>query len=397
MGQEKKQPHETDHMTCGENETPQYQLVDTQSALIDFARTAAEAEMVAVDLEADSMFHYQEKVCLVQMAANGTTVVIDPLKVNDLSPLKTVFGDSDIVKVFHGADYDIRSLYRDFGITINNMFDTQLACMYLGHPATSLESIVACRFGVVLNKKYQKKDWSQRPLPEEMVAYAASDVIYLIPLAKALQAELTAKGRLSWVMEGCLNLSRVRPPETGDQPMFTRFRGAGRLSKRQLAVLEALLHVRDSLAQQKDRPLFKVLNNSVLLKIAMVMPVSIEALKATQVLTKKQLNMYGQALSAAVVRAMQLPSDQLPAYPRQKIPRVSPRVPPRVKGLKEWRDILAAQIELDPALILNKSLMREIAQKKPKTISELEQVPGIYQWQVKDFGEHIISVMSRLP
>jgi ribonuclease D len=94
---------------------------------------------------------------------------------------------------------------------------------------------------------------------------------------------------------------------------------------------------------------------------------------------------------------MQLPSDQLPVYPRRKIPRVPPRVPPRVKGLKEWRDILATRLELDPALILNKSLMREIAQKKPKSISELVQVPGVCQWQAEDFGEQIISVLSRLP
>ena len=231
-----------------------------------------------------------------------------------------------------------------------------------------------------------------------MVAYAASDVIYLIPLAKALRAELAAKGRLSWVMEGCLNLSRVRPPETGDQPMFTRFRGAGRLSKRQLAVLEALLHVRDSLAQQKDRPPIQSAQQFGAVENRHG-DAHIHRGVESHSGTDQKAAQY--VWSSLIGRCRQGNATTFGPITRLSASKNSPHVAtgsrPRVKGLKEWRDVLAAQIELDPALILNKSLMREIAQKKPKTISELEQVPGIYQWQVKDFGEHIISVMSRLP
>ena len=388
-------PSSIEYETFDVSGAPNSRLVDSASDLEAFARQAARADRVAVDLEADSMFHYREKVCLVQMAANGDTVVIDPLKVPDLSPLKPVFSDEHILKVFHGADYDIRSLYRDFGITINNLFDTQLACMYLGHPATSLESVVAQRFGVELDKKYQKKDWSQRPLPKEMVAYAASDVIYLIPLAEALMAELAALGRLTWVQEGCLTLSRVRAPENNTNPMFLRFRGAGRLSPRQLAVLEALLHVRDALAQLKDRPLFKVLGNAVLLKIAMTMPADYEELKGLHVLTHKQLNMHGQALWTAVQGALQLPADQLPKYPRRKTPRLSPRIPNRVKALRAWRDRLASEMNLDPALLLNKAMLRELAELNPRSLSDLDQVPNLCQWQARAFGEQIISVLKK--
>lgn len=400
MGQEKKQQPSMPVNGSSDfkgSQTPDYRFVDTVAALETFVRQTADAGMVAVDLEADSMFHYREKVCLLQMAANGNTIVIDPLKVPDLSVLKPIFEDQCIIKVFHGADYDVRSLYRDFGININNLFDTQLACMYLGHPATSLESVVAHRFGVELNKQYQKKDWSQRPLPDEMVAYAASDVIYLIPLAQALMAELEAKGRLPWVVENCLTLSQVRAPESDHAPMFLRFRGAGKLSSRQLAVLEALLQARDSLARQKDRPLFKVLSNTVLLKMAYAMPATMEELKNSRILTPKQMNMYGQLLVAAVHEALQLPQNRLPVYPRRKTPRLSPRIPPRVQALRQWRDQVALDLDLDPALLFNKAMLRDLARLKPQASGEMQQIPNIHHWQIETFGEQIVSLLKKMP
>lgn len=375
---------------------PNYELIDTPEQLKDFARQAAKAAMVAVDLEADSMFHYKEKVCLLQMAANGHTVVIDPLKVPDLSPLSPLFADARIRKIFHGADYDVRSLYRDFGITIHNLFDTQLASMYLGYTETSLEAVVARRFGVELDKKYQKKDWSRRPLPPEMVAYAASDVLYLIPLAKTLVQELAAKKRLLWVQEGCCQLSQVRPPEN-HHPLFLKFRGAGRLKPRQLAVLEELLRLRDAIARQKDRPLFKIISNAALLKITIEPPANLDQLGQSRALSAKQLDMYGQSIMAAVTRGNDIPADMLPTYPRKRAPRLSPKIPRRVKALRAWRDDTAARMKLDPALLFNKSLIREIAAHNPKTLEDLRRIPQIHAWQVETFGEKLLSVLKHMP
>lgn len=374
-----------------------HRLVETRSELEAFALKAARSAAVAVDLEADSMFHYNEKVCLLQMCANGETVVIDPLKVPDLSALKPIFADTSIRKVFHGADYDVRSLYRDFGICINNLFDTQLACMYLGRPGTSLEAVVARQFGVELDKKYQKKDWSRRPLPEEMVSYAAADVIYLIPLAEALIEELTALDRLTWVEAGCTLLSQVRPQDNHSQPHFLRFRGAGRLSSRQLAALEELLKLRDTLAAQKDRPLFKILSNAALLRLSTSLPEDLKQLKETRILSARQIDMYGQPITTAIQQALQIPAAKLPAYPRQRSPRLSPRIPQRVKALRAWRDDLAGSMGLDPALLLNKALIRDIAVVRPRLVSQLAEVPNLLQWQIDQFGEEIVEILRHTP
>lgn len=377
--------------------TPPYRFIRTPSELAAFVGRIDHEKFLAVDLEADSMFHYQEKVCLVQMAGNGENVVIDPLAVEDLSSLAPLFADPRICKVFHGSDYDVRSLYRDFSIEIENLFDTQLASMFLGERETSLGAVVSNRFGIQLDKRYQKKDWSQRPLPDGMIEYAASDVFHLIPLARELMAELEAKGRLSWVEEECALLAAVRPVDNGDDPLFLRFRGAGRLKRHNLAALEGLLQYRRKLAMKKDRPLFKVFSNTSLLKIATALADTPQAMEETGCLSPKQIRIYGSKLAAIVSQAKALPADQLPVYPRKRRPSVSPKVPFRVKAIKAWRDGIADELGLDPALLFNKALITAIAVKRPATKKELAAIDGIRRWQVDAFGNDVLTVLADQP
>ncbi|MCK5508708.1 MAG: ribonuclease D, partial [Desulfobacterales bacterium] len=152
-----------------------YNLINTKTDLEKYTRAFKKEKTIAVDVEADSMYHFKEKVCLIQIATEKKQVVIDPLQIQDLSPLKSLFSQRDIKKIFHGADFDVRSLYRDFNIEIKNLFDTQIACMFLGIRETGLDAVLKKRFEISLNKKYRKKDWSQRPLPEEMIEYAVND------------------------------------------------------------------------------------------------------------------------------------------------------------------------------------------------------------------------------
>ena len=141
-----------------------FEWIETLPSLEEVAQILGQAKIIGVDLEADSMHHYFEKVCLLQIATESACYVMDPLAVKDLSVLRPVFSNARIRKVFHGADYDIRSLHRDFRLEVENLFDTQLACLFLGLRETGLEALLRSRFQVDLNKKYQRADWSQRPL-----------------------------------------------------------------------------------------------------------------------------------------------------------------------------------------------------------------------------------------
>ncbi|OQX07846.1 MAG: hypothetical protein BWK80_48980 [Desulfobacteraceae bacterium IS3] len=368
-------------------------MIDTDAELQDFSKTLEGEKAVAVDLEADSMYHFKEKVCLLQIATNEANVIIDPLQVKDLSPLETFFSRHDIRKIFHGADYDVRSLYRDFNIAVNNLFDTQIACRFLGFRETGLEAVLQRWFNITLNKKYQKKDWSQRPLPGEMIEYAAKDAIYLVPLAKALEKELEKKGRLSWVFEECDDLSKVRSVSSDDEPLHLKFKGAGHLSPRNLAVLENILRFRKELAEKKDKPVFKIIGNDSLMKIVRTKPVYLEQLEKIRALSRKQINMYGQGLLEAVKNALELPEKEFPMYPRKKNPVLSPKVPERIKALKRWRDTVAFSLEMDPSLICNKSLISTLAVINPRNIKDLEEIAEMKNWQYKAFGKDMIAVL----
>jgi ribonuclease D len=371
-------------------------IIDTFDALKDLVRTIEIEKTIGVDLEADSMYHFKEKVCLIQMAASSINVVIDPLKVEDLSPLKPIFVRQDICKIFHGADYDVRSIYRDFRITINNLFDTELASRFLGYSETSLEAVLKNKFGILLNKKFQRKDWSRRPLPSDMISYAAKDVRYLLPLAHNLKIELEKLGRLRWVQEECQYLSKVRPNTNNTGPLFIHFKGAGKLDPRSLAVLETLLQYRRHVARQKDKPLFRIFGNRSLLKLAEKKPLTLTQLEKTGALSTRQASMYGRKVIAAIKKAMQIANEELPEYPRRKSPRVPLVVAGRVKALRDWRERLVGRLGIDPALVCTKSLMTAIAIQRPRTMSDFTTIKEMKNWQKKEFGRDILQVMKQV-
>jgi ribonuclease D len=371
--------------------TPVY--VDTHKGLAETVSLLIRKRRLGIDLEADSMYHFKEKVCLIQIATPDRIFIIDPLSVKDLTPLSRVFTEKRIQKIFHGADYDIRSLYRDYKISIKNLFDTELACRFLGMTQTGLEKVTQKYFGQTLNKKYQKKDWSQRPLPSQMIEYAAKDTCYLMPLAAIVKKKLKEKNRLAWVAEECELLSRVRPSPASCDPIFLNFKGAGKLKRRSLSVLEDLLHYRKQVAEQTDKPLFKIIGNRSLLTLAIRMPSSFQALQKSQTLSAVQLKRYGSAVLNIIQAGLKRPENELPEYPKRTPPRTQYAVALRIKMLKTWREETAAALGIDPALVLNKSQMLAIATQNPVHLKSLKKIEWLRRWQIREFGTDILNVL----
>ncbi len=372
-----------------------YDMVTTPADLQSLAAELEAETVFGVDLEADSMYHFQEKVCLLQIATARRNVVVDTIALDDLSPLKAAFRSADIRKVFHGADYDVRCLSRDFDIRINSLFDTQMACRFLGFKETSLEAVIRQLFDVALDKKYQRKDWSRRPLPKEMLAYAATDVCYLLPLAQRLETELAARERLVWLAEECRLLSRVRPAVGDDGPLFLNCKGSGKLDPRGLAVLEQLLKLRRRIAQRKDRPLFKVFNHEALLRLAEARPADLGELEKTGALSPTQVERHGNDILTAVQKALRLPASELPRYPFKK-PRVVPAaVSDRIQRLRRWRESRARRLKIEPSLICSKAAMAAIAERRPSTLDDLADIAELRSWQRKSFGRDIIAALQK--
>jgi ribonuclease D len=371
-------------------------IITTQAELEKTAGRFESETAVAVDLEADSMYHFKERVCLVQIATKTLSVMVDPLTIEDLSPLKPLFSNAGILKVFHGADYDIRSLYRDFNISINNLFDTELASRFLGLKESGLQAVLKIFFNVDIDKKYQKKDWSKRPLPKEMAAYASKDVMYLLPLAEILIHRLKDIGRLDWVREECDDMVKVRPDLTEAGPLFLKFKGAGRLKSRSLAVLEALLQFRKQVAEEKNKPLFKIIGNDSMIRIATARPVSLRRLKHINSLSNRQMSMYGNDLIQAVDSALKIPEHELPVYLSRKAPVLPSGAPRRIKALKTWRASRARTLKIQPGMLCNNALITAVAVNNPVDENALEAVAGMKQWQKRVFGREIVRVLKKV-
>jgi len=368
--------------------------IETLPRLEEAIRILGQAKIIGVDLEADSMYHYFEKVCLLQISTESSSYIMDPLALRDLSALRPLFSNPRIRKVFHGADYDIRSLHRNFQIAVENLFDTQSACKFLGLRETGLEALLRSRFHVELNKKYQRADWSQRPLSPEMVEYAAMDGRYLIPLARMLEKELEEKNRLAWVEEECLLLSKVRFMPPNHAPLFLKVKGAFRLDPRSLAVLAALLEFREIQAQELDLPPARVLRNELLLELAVKKPLSLEELEKGEILSRGQSGRYGTRLLQEIHRALALPKENLPVYPREARPDLSTSVRKRVKALKAWREMRAKHLGLEPGILMNNELINALALKNPRSIKEMGEIPGLKKWLEIHFGQEILAAQT---
>lgn len=373
-----------------------YRLIDTTEALQDLAAALARVESLAVDLEADSLYHYQEKVCLLQIGDGVGHYLVDTLQIPDCSSLGPIFEAPQIRKIFHGADYDIRSLYRDFRITVRNLFDTEMAARFLGRRETGLEALLGSHFQIQLDKKYQRTDWSKRPLTPPMLEYAAADVAYLIPLARSLEENLVLLGRREWVREEGEWLCRVRPQPPYAGPLFLRFKGAREMDPRSLAILEQLLVFRQERAEARDRPVFKIMGADPLKELVSRKPESLDQLQGIKGLSTKMIDRLGEGLIEAVRRGLETPADDLPRFPRSRKPPVPAAVGPRVKALKQWRETRARELQLEPGLLLNNAGIEQIAILNPVRPEELDRLPELRNWQKQNFGEEIVLALQPL-
>ena len=231
------------------------------------ARAASGMARACLDTEADSLHHYREKVCLLQVECGGLFALVDPLVVENVQPLFDLLDEGELW--FHGADYDLSMLARTYDWRPKTMRDTQIAARLAGHRQFGLAALVKSVFDVELSKASQKADWSQRPLPEVMLRYAVDDVRYLLPIADQLLEILRAKGRMEWFVESCETLQRdidrrLQVPK--EEPW--RVQGSGRLHPRGLALLRAAWMWRETAAAERDIPCFRVMSNKQLISFA---------------------------------------------------------------------------------------------------------------------------------
>ncbi len=355
---------------------------------------AGEGE-IAVDTEADSFYHYQERVCLVQITAGGRDWLVDPLRGLDIRPLGAVLADPRRIKVFHDGEYDILILKRQFGFQFASLFDTRIAAAALGFEAPGLAAVVNARYGFELDKSQQRSDWSRRPLTKEQVAYARLDTHYLVPLMHAFEAELEQRGRMPILQGECARLAALEPNEKTFHPdEFLRIKGARRLGLLEMRVLRELFVLREEHARARDLPPFKVLAPQAMLELAQAQPLSPRALE--HLVPPGVQRRIGGEIVAAIQRGKALgPFPRVPQAPSRSEESELDEVQTELhERLKQWRKERAQREGLDSSLVLNRRVLLRLAEDRPAARASLETVEGLLAWQIELFGDELLCVIQ---
>lgn len=371
-----------------------YKFIESEAELKKVCEGLLEEKIIAVDLEADSMHCFKEKVCLIQIASATEAFLVDPFEIKKIPSFLDVLESEDVIKVFHGADFDIRSLDRDYQTKVNNLFDTEIACRFLGIKERGLAALLKRNFDLDVDKKFQKADWSRRPFRQDMIEYSVGDVSHLVKLHDIIYGQLVERGRLLWAKEEFEIQEQVRYENNHLSPLFKKFKGAGKMDNRSLAVLENLLQLRLTIAEEKDQPLFKILSNSSLMTMAFEKPVTIDQMLRIRALTRRQTDMYGTLCKDAIVDAINLEHKDLPSYPKTRRPRRDPLVQKRIDNLKKMREKLSISLNMEPGLLLNNAAIGLIAFENPATPEDLVKIETIRNWQVEAMGESILTTLG---
>lgn len=354
------------------NATPAYQLVDKPAQLEPLLADLARSQEVSLDTEADNLYHYRTRVCLLQFFVAGNIYLVDVLASMDLEPLWTVLATKHLL--MHGSDFDLRLLNDLCQFRPKSMFDTMLAAQLLNRQRIGLAALLEEHFGVQLDKDSQKANWSKRPLTPKLLDYAALDVYHLPKLRDILTHELTKLGRLEWLEQQCLRqMESALAGFPRDDENAWRIGRSERLRPPGLAILHAVWHWREEWARKLDVPPFKVTGNDLLLRLA---EGADHGLSARALLEEVHLGKRHERLAPSLQQALETGFARDPHTLPRRRGRNMDQQPLNSEELalqdrlKVDRDRVADQIQLDPTLIANRSQLAQIA-RTPEKISEI--------------------------
>ena len=361
-----------------------YILVDSEDSLVNLLADLELYDMAAVDTEADSMHHYESKLCLIQITIGDHHYIVDPLCGLDISRLFKARAMQTLI--FHGADYDLRLLWQTFGFSPKKIFDTMLASKFLGEEHLGLADLVRKYFGDELKKENQRADWSIRPLPLEMCEYAIHDTFYLHELCAILAEKLQETGRLQWLMEQCDALIEHSKEQGHPKKDPWRIPGSNVFPPLGLNILKHVWEWREKQAEAMDRPPYKVMPAELMLSIVRHVMRDYPDLKQER-LPRLPRNFREERLDsfmAMLQQAIDTPEGEWP----EKLPRSAPpAVIPHselLAALKLWRDEKAEQLNLDTCLVANKNQLLWLA------------VPGDTPWEARYENAHLLGWQKKV-
>lgn len=341
--------------------TPHYQFINQPAQLPPLLAALDRSPEISLDTEADNLFRYRTRICLLQILADGQIYLVDLLADLPLDDLWAKLSAKPLI--MHGSDYDLRLLHGLCNFRPLSLFDTMFAAQLLSIPRFGLAALLEQYFGVKLDKDHQKANWSQRPLDRAMLDYAALDVFYLPALRDKLRDELVRLGRLDWLEQKCRwQIEVARDGFAGPDENDWRIGGAEKMRGRGLAVLHALWHWRESWAEKLNTPPFKVTGNDLLMRLSRGAEDGASPGELLQIHLGRRHDRLAPSLAEAIHRGFETDPRTLPRRERRRdFAPMSPAELERQDQIKLLRDRLATGLKLDPTLIATRSQLALLA------------------------------------
>tara|TARA_A100001037_G_scaffold119307_1_gene108660 strand:- start:211 stop:1365 length:1155 start_codon:yes stop_codon:yes gene_type:complete len=373
-----------------------YKSITTSTDLEKFVNEAMTHPWVGIDIEGNGFFRYPERVCLIQISLGDMPYIIDPLAIDNMDPLGFLLNDMDVVKILHSGDYDIRSLNRDYGFTFKNIFDTSISAAFLGSPKLGLDAILKEYINVVVSKdkNLQRSDWTNRPLSNEAIKYAADDVRYLGQARKVMTQQLEKRNRYSWVQEEFDRLSKIKFEIKDENQAFLNLKGSNILTEKELPLLKRLYDLREDEAIGKDRPPFKIVSDSVLVSIAKDPKTDYVNIKGIGWWKRPDMK---KRIKELVQKSKEDPPIRRPDKIRKAIylsNREREKANTRFRELKLWRKDIGDGLGLDPSLLWPTLSLKRLS-KSPDSIQTEFQDEIVRKWQVKEFGNDLEDQLNK--
>lgn len=354
---------------------------------------------LAVDTESDHFHAYQARLCLIQLATDDSSALVDPLalEADELAPLFELFEDPDRTKVLHAGRNDINELDRDYGVGIVNLFDTRTAARFLNYDNNGLTWLLEDVLDVEDAGGMGRYDWSTRPLSDKARHYASQDVRHLLALRERFADELQAVGWDEPFRQRCRHVARSVSFEANefDPAGWRDLRGIDGLDGRGRAAARALYRWRHRLCTRLNRSAVTTFPNKALLELAARRPDSPEALAELSKLPERIATEHADELLEVLDQARR--ADAPPADAPDD--GGDPGPPPsghraRYDALRNWRNETADQLGIPGEFLATNDTFSEIAADPPESLDELAAFDPILDWHVEMFGDEILGVLS---
>ncbi len=361
-----------------------YILINNEEDLAQLTGALSGTSRVGLDTEADSLHHYFEKVCLIQLSFSGKHYIVDPLAGISLTEFLEALSLKELV--LQGADYDLRMLKRSYEFRpLAPAFDTMIAAQVLGYEKIGLAALVERSCGVFLSKEGQKADWSRRPLSEKLLRYASGDTKYLEAVADVLSGDLRRLGRESWHRECCERVvTSAGLSAKSDVSEAWRIKGSSKLPPQTMAFVRELWKWRDQEARQRDRPPFMILHNEAMIELAewCVKEPSVPLHEGPKFLQRMQ----GEKLTRlenAIRAAESLSASEWPGSPEKIRPRGQLFSSEKVEKLLAACKVIAAELKIEACFLASRAAVTAVVRHQARTVPKMVEWAGMMRWQAE--------------